>query len=445
MKKDLTEGSVLKALLTFAIPIFGANLLQAMYGTVDLMIVGLFADRCEVSAVSTGSMTLMTITAIITGLSMGSTVLLGQYIGMRKNREATHAVASSALLFGVLGIIMTVLVSLLAVPVTSLMNAPTEAFHQTTAYIRICGYGILCIVLFNALSGVFRGIGDSKSPFLLMLIACVCNIIGDLLLVGVLNLGSAGAAIATVAAQGISVISAFFIIKKRGLGFAYEKKDLVPRRQETLRILRYGLPIAAQEAMTGISFMVIQAVLNRFGVVASAGVGVGEKICGLMFIAPVAMMSAVSAFTAQNMGAGQYKRAKEGMRYSMVVSFAFAIAMSAVSFFKGVWLSSFFSNDMEVCVAAADYLKSYSLDVLLVGFNFSMMGYFNGMGQTLFVALQGIASTFLLRIPVAFFMSKIPGVSLFQVGCATPIASVFSIIVDIIFFLWFEKKRKRVM
>lgn len=438
----LTEGSVLKKLLLFALPILGANLLQALYGTVDLMIVGLFTEKSEVSAVSTGSMTMQTVTGIVTGLTMGCTVLLGNSIGVRDYRRASRAVASSGLLFLIVGAVLTVLVAAAASPIAVVMNAPEKALGQTVRYIRICGFGVIFIVLFNALSGIFRGIGDSRTPLILMAVSCVCNVLGDLLLVGVFSLGSAGAAAATVAAQGISVLCAFGMIRRRGIGFEARREDLHPAGKETLQILRYGLPIAAQELLTGVSFMVILAILNGFGLVESAGVGVAEKICGLMFIVPGAMMAAVSAFSAQNVGAGLRDRARKGMLCGIAVTVLAGLVMFAVSFTNGVWLSHFFSRDAEVCAASADYLRSYSVDCVLVGFSFCMMGYLNGNGKTGFVALQGILSTFLVRIPVSFFMSRIEGVSLFQVGFATPLATVFAIVLITVYLLRFERKQK---
>lgn len=438
---SLTEGSVLRRLLFFAVPILGANLLQALYGTVDLMIVGLFTEASEVSAVSTGSMTMQTITGIVIGLTMGCTVLLGNSIGMKDYRKASRAVGSSAALFVGVGVLLTFIIVALAAPISTVMNAPEEAYVQTVSYIRICGMGVICIVMFNALSGIFRGIGDSRTPLILMAISCSCNIIGDLLLVGGLSLGSAGAAIATVVSQGISVMSAFWMIRRNGFGFETKKEYLKPARQETLQILKYGLPIAAQELLTGISFMVILAILNGFGLIASAGVGVAEKICGLMFIVPGAMMAAVSAFAAQNVGAGLQDRARKGMYYGMGVTFLIGLCMFALSFTNGAWLAHFFAKDMDVCYAAADYLKSYSIDCVIVGFNFCMMGYLNGNGKTGFVALQGILSTFLIRIPVSYAMSKVEGVSLFQVGFATPLATAFAIIITVLYVIRFEKKK----
>lgn len=443
MNRDFTTGSVGKKLLLFAAPIFGANLLQAMYGTVDLLVVGLFSDASSVSAVSTGSMTMQTITGIITGLTMGCTVLLGQNIGKKDESAAAKTVGSALWLFVIFGVLLAGVITVAAQGVAVVMNAPAEALLQTADYIRICGLGIICIVLFNAVSGIFRGIGDSKTPLVLMGVACGVNIAGDFLLVGVFHMGAGGAAIATIAAQGASVIFAGLRILKRGFGFPVKRSDLKMCGRETVTILKYGLPIAAQEALTGVSFMVILAILNGFGLVASAGVGVAEKICALMFLVPGTMMSAVSAFDAQNVGAGLYDRAKKAMYYGMALSCAVGLAVFAVSFFRGDLLAGLFSRDREVVLAAADYMRSYSVDCVIVGFVFSMMGYLNANGKTAFVALQGILSTFLVRIPVSYFMSRIEGVTLFQIGFATPAATLFGIVMCVVYLIWFEKRRKR--
>lgn len=442
MEQNLTEGSVWKKLGAFALPILGANLLQAMYGTVDLMIVGLFSNSAEVSAVSTGSITMQTITGIITGLTMGCTVLLGQKIGQKDEKAAARTIGSAFWLFISVGILLAGVIVCLASTIARVMNAPEEAFWQTVAYIRICGAGILCIVMFNAISGIFRGMGDSKTPLWLMGIACAGNVLGDLLFVGVFSMKSQGAALATIAAQALSVVFSYVLIRKRGFGFPVSRNDLRPTKNETIRILQYGLPIAAQEALTGASFMIILAILNGFGLVASAGVGVAEKLCALMFIVPGAIMSAISAFSAQNIGAGNSKRAKSGMFYGMGISVVVGIAMFAVSFFQGVWLAHFFTSDREVMLAAADYLKSYSIDCVIVGINFSMMGYLNGCGRTMFVAIQGIISTFLVRIPVSYFMSKMEGVTLFQIGFATPLATVFAIVITSCYLIYIERRNR---
>lgn len=443
MEKDLLSGKVWKTLLFFALPILGANLLQAMYGTIDLFIVGQFATKSDVSAVSTGSMTLQTIAGIIIGLTMGSTIHIGHKIGMKEYEKASKTVGASLVLFLCIGIVLTVLVSLLAKPLAIVMNAPEDALEQTINYIFICGLGIISIVFFNAISGIFRGIGDSKSPLILMVVASIVNVIGDLILVAIFHLGSEGAAIATVVAQFFSVLFAYIIFKKKGLGFEFKKEHIRPYKEETIAILKYGTPIAIQEFLTGISFMVILAILNGFGLVASAGVGIAEKICALIFIVPIAMMDAVSAFAAQNIGAKNISRAKEGMLVGMGAAVFVGLIMFFISFFYGEWLAYLFTPEWDVCLASANYLKSYSIDCILVGVNFAIIGYLNGKGKTTFVALQGIVSTFLVRIPFSLFMSKVENVTLFQVGFATPLATAFAIILNVTYLLIVERRSKK--
>ena len=442
---DLTTGSVFKKLIKFALPILGANLLQALYGTVDLLVVGQFSDAVSVSGVATGSMTLQTIMGIIFGLTTGCTVLMGHYIGAKNYNGAARTVASSFLLFVILGGVLTVVISVLAPWIASVMNAPAEAFGATVSYIRICGFGIIFIVLFNSISGLFRGMGDSKTPLILMGIACVMNIFGDLLFVGKFGMASSGAALATVIAQAVSVVSSFFIIRARGFGFKAERQNYRPAFVESGKILKYGTPIAAQEALTGVSFMIILAILNAFGLVASAGVGVGEKICAIMFIVPGAFIAAESAFSAQNIGAGDNRRALSGMLCGICFTVGIGLIMFLLGFFKGQTLASFFTTDVEVQKAAANYLKSYSLDCVLVGFSFCMMGYFNGRGKTLFVAIQGLLQTFLVRIPVSFFLSRIPGASLFLVGFATPLATVFGIILNVSYLVYLKGRESKLL
>jgi len=437
---DLTSGVVWKKLLRFAIPIFSASLLQAMYGTIDLMVVGHFADSEAVSGVSTGSMTMQTLTGVVFGLTTGVTVLLGQNIGKKDNKAGARTIAAALSLFILFAIGLTVIVTLLAGPLARVMNAPEPAYEDTVSYIRICGGGIFCIVLYNAISGVFRGMGDSKTPLILVGIACLINIVGDLLFVGVFHLGTAGAAIATVIAQGVSALCAYFLLQNKNPD--PEESRLRPRLygHEIKKILFYGVPVAMQELLTGVSFMVILAILNDFGLTASAGVGIAERLAGIFFIIPGSMLAALSAFSAQNVGAGRRDRALRAMLVSMGITCSAGLVVFLASFWHGAALASLFSKVPEDCAAAGDYLRSYSIDCVIVGINFSIMGYLNGNGKTGFVGLQGILSAFLVRIPVSYVMSKIEGVTLFQIGFATPMATVFAIVLTVSYLAYFEWK-----
>lgn len=434
LESNFTEGKILSPLIRFMVPVFLAMFLQSMYGAVDLLIVGKFAHSVDVSAVSTGSQIMMTITNLVTSFAMGTTILLGQRIGEGRGREGGQVIGSSICLFGVIAGVFTILIPLLCRQLSSIMNAPAEAFDETSSYIRICGLGSVFIISYNLLGSIFRGIGDSKTPLMTVLIACICNIAGDLLLVAVFRMGTAGAAIATVAAQMISVAISLMILRRKGLPFQLERADLRFNRNIVRKVTALGVPIALQDFLVGVSFLVLLAIVNGLGLVASAGIGVAEKVCGFIMLIPAAFMQAMAAFVAQNIGAGKYLRAREALVYAITVSTALAVVMFAVTFWRGDLLSGIFANDPDVINAAADYLKAYAIDCLLTCFLFCFIGFFNGLGVTRFVMIQGIIGAFLVRIPVAFFMSRQIPVSMFHVGLATPCSTIIQVILCLIWF-----------
>lgn len=440
---NFTNGKILTPLIKFMLPVFFAMLLQAMYGAVDLLIVGQFAQSLDVSAVSTGSQMMMTITNLVTSFAMGTTILLAQRIGEGRGKEGGEVVGSSICLFGVIALAFTGLLPLLAGPLSSVMNAPEEAFDATVSYIRICGFGSVFIIAYNLIGSIFRGIGDSKTPLITVLIACVCNIAGDLLLVAVFHMGTAGAAIATVAAQAISVVISLLILRKRSLPFSFERKDIRFQGGIIRRVTALGLPIALQDLLVGISFLVLLAIVNDLGLTPSAGIGVAERVCGFIMLIPAAFMQAMAAFAAQNIGAGKYDRAKRALWYAVGVSTALAVVMFAVTFWRGDLLAGIFSNDPAVIAAGADYLKAYAIDCLLTCFLFCFIGFFNGLGMTRFVMAQGIVGAFLVRIPVAFLMSREIPVSMFHIGLATPCSTVLQVAMCLICFAIINKKYRR--
>ena len=274
---DFTEGKILPKLIGFAFPVLLALFLQAMYGAVDLLVVGQFSSAAAVSAVSTGSQILQSVTTVITGIAMGITVLVGQKIGEKHPHEAGMIIGSGIAMFAVIAVILTILMTCGASSLSALMQAPEEAFSETTAYIRICSAGAVFIIAYNVLGSIFRGIGDSKMPLITVAIACVINIAGDLLFVAGFHWGAAGAAAATVLAQAVSVLLSFLIIRKRALPFTMKRTDLRFNLPVIGKILKLGCPIALQDFLVSISFLVIIAIVNRMGVIASAGVGVAEN------------------------------------------------------------------------------------------------------------------------------------------------------------------------
>lgn len=431
---DFTKGKILGPLIQFMVPVFLAMFLQAMYGAVDLLIVGQFAESIDVSAVSTGSQIMMTITNLVTSFAMGTTILLGQRIGEGRGEEGGQVIGSSICLFAVIAGVFTILIPLLCRPLSALMNAPEEAFDETADYIRICGFGSLFIISYNLIGSIFRGIGDSKTPLMTVLIACVSNIACDLLLVAVCRLGTAGAAIATVFAQALSVLISLLILRRKQLPFQLARSDLQFSKNIIRKVAALGVPIALQDLLVGISFLVLLAIVNGLGLIASAGIGVAKKVCGFIMLIPAAFMQAMAAFVAQNIGAGQYRRAKKALAYAIAVSTMLAVVMFAVTFWRGDLLSSVFANDTQVIAASADYLKAYAIDCLLTCFLFCFIGFFNGLGMTRFVMIQGIIGAFLVRIPVAFLMSRQTPVSMFHIGLATPCSTILQVALCLIWF-----------
>ena len=441
---DFTDGKIILPLLKFVGPVFLALFLQSMYGAVDLMIVGKFAQAADVSAVATGSQITMTLTSLISSLAMGMTILIGERIGMGQPEKSGQIAGSGILLFAMIGTAATVLIVALSPQFAKIMQAPAEAFSRTVSYVRICGAGTLVIIAYNLIGSIFRGLGDSRTPLVTVAIACLCNIAGDLLLVAVFEMGTQGAAIATVLAQLVSVLISLCLIKRKGLPFRFSRKSIRWDRRNIGKILQLGTPIALQDFLVGISFLVLLAIVNSLGLIVSAGVGVAEKVCGFIMLVPAAFMQSMSAFVAQNRGAGKPKRAVLGLWSAISVSTGFGIVMFFVTFFHGDALSSLFANDREVIQASAQYLKAYAIDCLLTCFLFCFIGFFNGMEYTRFVLLQGIAGAFLVRIPVAFIMSRQEPVSLFHVGLATPCSTLLQITMCFICFAVWRKRQPAV-
>ncbi len=284
--QNFTKGNILTSLVRFALPVLAALFLQTMYGAVDMLVVGQFATAADVSAVSTGSWLMQLITSFVVGIAMGTTVLLGRRLGEGKPEEAGKIIGASIVLFAIIGVVITFFMELCAVPVAQIMRTPIEAFDATVLYVRICSAGSVFIVAYNVLGSIFRGIGDSRMPLVTVAIACVFNIAGDFLLVGVFGMATAGAAIATVLAQALSVIISVLIIRRQKLPFTFRRTDIVFDRKRMGSVFRLGLPIAFQDLLVSISFLAITAIVNSLGVIPSAGVGVAEKLCGFIMLVP---------------------------------------------------------------------------------------------------------------------------------------------------------------
>lgn len=442
MKKTsgFTEGGILLPLVQFALPVLLALFLQAMYGAVDLLVVGKFGSSADVSAVSSGSQVMTTLTNLVSSFAMGTTILLGQQIGCGESKKGGRTVGTAITMFAALALAMTLVLVLFAPGISHAVHAPEEAFAQTVSYVRICGAGMLAIVAYNLIGCIFRGLGDSRTPLLTVAIACVFNIAGDLLLCAGFHMGTRGAAFATVFAQVASVFLSLLLIRQKTLPFTMCRKDIRLHIKSMKRMLLLGAPIALQDLLVNISFLIILAIVNGMGVVASAGVGVAEKVCVFIMLISTAFMQSISAFVAQNYGAGRMDRAQSALRYAIGLSFVIGICMFCLTYFHGDAPAAIFSSDGEVVEAAADYLRAYGIDCLFTSIFFCFTGFFNGIGQTRFVMVQGIIGALLVRVPVSWLMSRGADATLFHIGLATPCSSFVQLLLCLGFLLQLRRK-----
>lgn len=438
-KSDFTQGSILKKLALFMLPILGALVLQAAYGAVDLLVVGRFGSTSGLSAVSTGSQVLNLVTFVVTQLAMGVTVLIARYLGEKQPKYIGPVIGGAAIVFTIISVVLFAVMVGLARPISVLMQAPTEAVDLTTSYVRICGGGILFIVAYNMLAAIFRGLGDSKSPLLFVLVACIFNIVGDLVLVAGFHLDAAGAAIATVFAQAVSVVCAIVILLKKDLPFKIQKSDLCLNSQ-CGKFLSIGLPLALQEFLTQLSFLALCAFVNRLGLSASSGYGVACKIVNFAMLMPSSLMQSMASFVSQNIGAGNRQRAKKAMFTGIGIGLVIGSFVFALVMLKGDLLSSAFTTDAEVIANAYAYLKGFAPETLVTAVLFSMVGYFNGNNKTVWVMIQGLVQTLLVRLPMAYFMSIQPNASLTNIGLAAPTSTAVGIVLNVCFFLYLERK-----
>lgn len=438
-KQDFTTGSIAGKMFNFMIPVLGALILQAMYSAVDLIIVGRFGTTEGISGVSTGSSIMNMVTFTVSALTTGVTVVMGRYLGERRNDRIGKLIGSAICFFLTVSVVLTVVLVAFARPIAVLMQAPQEALDLTVLYIRICGAGYVFIVFYNFISSIFRGLGDSRLPLIFVAIACVVNIVGDLLLVAGFGMNVAGAAIATVLAQAVSVVmSIIIILRKKDLGFTFSGKD-IRFSGEIRRFLWVGLPLAVQEFLTNLTFLALCAFVNRLGLDASSGYGVAQKIQSFILLVPSSIMQSMAAFVAQNVGACKEKRARDAMLVGMGAGAGIGLFISYAVFFHGDFLSGFFTADAAVIARSFEFLRGFAPEAVVTSILFSFMGYYNGHAKSLFVMGQGLAQSFIVRLPMSYLMSIRPDASLTGIGLAAPTATVFGIALCLLYYIRFRK------
>ncbi len=443
MGNDLTRGPVAKTLLRFATPYLIANLLNTLYGIVDMFIVGRFASSMELSAVSIGAMTMMMINFLLMGLATGGTVVVGNFAGAKKDKELRETVSTVFCILPLAAIIIMVVLMFLRENLLVLINTPDEAFAGAKAYVSICLVGMVFSGFYNAIASVYRGIGESKTPMIFVGISCVLNVIADILCVAILNMGAAGAALATTASQAVSVIIGYIYIKRsKNFPFDFRPSSFRIYKEKAGRILGLGLPAAGQELLVNASFVVLEAVVNKLGYVSTAAAGVADRIFGMAVIPAGAFFGAVAAMVAQNQGAGKAERSHKCMGVGVLVSGGIGIIICIVMGIIPAAVISIFTPDKEVIAAGVEYMTFFKYDFLFFAFAFPILGYINGMGHTRYTLLVNIVSAVIVRLPLVYFFSTLAGATLYHIGMALPLASIVQVIMAAAYLLFAKEERK---
>lgn len=440
MERDLTKGSLFRNIIVFSLPYLLSYFLQTLYGMADLFIVGQFNGVDSITAVSVGSQVMHMLTVMIVGLAMGATVTIGKAVGARQPEKASITVGNTIVIFMGLSVVIMLLLLLLVKPIVTAVSTPQEAVSSTVMYLMVCFIGIPFITAYNIISSIFRGLGDSKSPMYFIAVACVANILLDYLFIGAFHLGAMGAALGTTLAQMVSVIVALTIIVKRKTGILLQKGDFKLQPDIIGQILKIGIPIAVQDGFIQIAFMVITVIANQRGLNDAAAVGIVEKIIGVVFLVPSTLLSAVSALSAQNIGAGKHERAEATLRYAIIMAAAFGLVISVIVQFTGSSIVGIFTEDRQVILLGNQYLKAYIWDCMFAGIHFSFSGYFCACGLSGISFLHNALAIVLVRVPGAFLASKYFADTLYPMGMAAPAGSLLSVMVCVIAFIWIKTR-----
>lgn len=439
MKNDLTTGPVLKKLIAFAIPFFISYLLQALYGGVDILVTGQFCEVESIAAVNVGSQIMQIVTCFVVGISVGSTVVIGNAVGAKDNHKINKTIFNTIIIAIFFSIILTIIFIIFPRQISILMKTPELAIPECTNYILICAIGIPFIILYNEVSGILRAFGDSKSPLYAILVSCIVNIIGDICF-AYIGYGVFGIAISTVLAEIISSIFILLILISKKSLYKLDIKNYKTDMQNIIEVLNVGIPVALQDSLINISFLILTAIINLKGVYAASGAGIVERILSFMFIVPSTFLSSISVFASQNEGAKKHDRSILATKYSMAVCFAFAIIMCVLSYMIPNIIIGFFTNEELAIKEGISYLQSYVFDTIFVSYIFPINGYLAGTNRSIVAFIHSIIATFIVRIPFALIFSSIYKSSLFFIGLAAPIASITSILILIIYFHYKKEK-----
>ncbi len=403
---SLTEGSIWKNMLLFTLPIFLGNVFQQLYNTVDAWVVGRYLGTASLAAVtSTGSLIFMLI-GFFGGTATGAGVVISRHYGAKDHASLKKAVHTNLAFAITAGLLMTAIGIIFAPGILRIMDTPEEVLEQSVSYIRLYFAGSVFIVLYNISMGILRAVGDSKSPLVYLGISSAINVALDLLFVGVFKWGVWSAAVATTISQGVSTVLCLLRLIRRDTVYKVSIKDIRFDKDTLLDIIRLGLPSGVQNCMIAFANVVVQSNINHFGPDAMAGSGSYAKVEGFAFLPITCFSMALSTFVGQNLGAKQYDRVKQGVRFGIVCSVLIAETIGVLIFFFGGQFVSFFDDNPDVMAFGARQSRVEALTYFLLAFSHCIAGVMRGAGKAIVPMITMFASWCALRVTYITLMIR---------------------------------------
>lgn len=444
-ENDLTQGSVAKQLIRFALPFMLSNLIQTLYNVTDMLIVGNYNGAVGISGVNIGGQVTFIITNIVIGLSVGGTVAIAQLLGAGDRKGMNESIKTLITFLLFTSVVITAAMLLLSDDILRLIQTPSESYQQARDYLNITIMGTIFIFGYNGFSAILRGLGDSKRPLIFVSIACTINVFLDLLFVGVFGMEARGAALATIISQAISMISCIIYLKRSDFEFDFKLKSFRFYKQRFFTLIRIGIPISIQNVIVNLSFLVLTTIANGMGVDESAAVGVVGKYNGFAILPAIAIGSSVSAMVAQNIGAGMVDRAKKTLYTGFILAFSITLAVFTITRLFPEYILSLFGDEPGMIAAGADYIRTFSFDYLIVPAVFCLNGLITGSGHTIISSVGGIMSSLGFRIPMAVLFGIVLDKGMSGLGLAGPLASLCAFIVLFIYFLSGKWKKSTIV
>lgn len=440
---DLTEGKVWKVIVRFAVPLLVGNLLQQFYNITDSIIVGQFLGKEALAAVSASFFIYYFIISLVIGVGSGTTVVISQLFGAKQYQKVQLAFSSFFIFMLVGGIILSIAGIIFAEPVFRLTNTPEEVIPQAVAYFRIYIGGTFLFVTFNSIISILRGVGESVRPMLFILITTVLNIAFDLLFILVFKWGIEGAARATVVSQGIGMCIALAYVNNTHPLLSIKKQDMLFDWKLFKESLKIGLPTSVQQCAIALGLIALLGIVNSFGTNTLTAYGAAGKIDTIITQAVLTLSGALAAFCGQNIGAGRLDRVKKGVRFTMYTNIALGLLTFAAVYLFGNEMMRIFTKDIDVVAIGKEYL-------LIIGGFFIVHGALNvyngalrGAGDTLFPMITSLVCLWLIRIPLAYYLSSWLGRN--GIWWAIGISITIGLIVTFVYYkMGFWKRRRRI-